>query len=75
MALMVKCDKHGIGYISADLYPKWWRDAGIPTCPQCRLEWIEEYKGTLELPVSWDALEASARLELGNPIGLSDLGG
>jgi len=64
MALMIKCNKHDIGYVAADLYPAWWREAGIPACPRCRLEWIEEHKGTLELPISWEALELNARLAL-----------
>lgn len=60
MALMLRCDKHNVGYVVGDLYPKWWIEANIPGCPLCRLDWLEEYKGTLELPVSWEALEASA---------------
>jgi len=60
MALMIRCSKHDIGYVAADLYPAWWHEAGIPACPRCRLEWIEEHKHEWDFPVPYETMWANA---------------
>ena len=75
MALGIKCDKHDIGYVAADLYPAWWLMYNVPECPLCRLDWINEHKYEWDFPVSYKAMWATAHRALNDCTGLSDLGG
>ena len=61
MALMIKCDKHSIGYVAADLYPAWWIMHNVPECPLCRLEWIKDHKYKWDFPVPYGTMWIAAR--------------
>jgi len=48
------CNKHNVGYTIADIYPECWR--GVPRCPYCRKEWMEEHEATWDLPMDYKVM-------------------
>lgn len=73
MALMIRCDRHDIGYVVGDLYPAWWIMHNVPGCPLCRLEWIEEHEDEWDFPVPYKMMWATAHRALSDCTGLSNL--
>lgn len=63
MALRIRCEKHDVVYVMP-LLSEWelWTD--VPTCPHCRMEWMEGHKDDWNFPEPYEIFAMGTRLAM-----------